>query len=234
MCHPEKLRDLHFICVAAKVGIEDSLCPRHLPIIAQTTIHFSQNPVTQLRILCLHLIKLHPNSGILARQGEKDRTYFIRKASHDYLRHSDQNASQLGDRKQKFFDSFGSWDRPPPHTHFVWGKKKNCMRANGNKQWNTQCWNCLLFYSSSMTFGFFLFFFIFIVLKVYSFPSLVPSSHWPINSENNERPRCSREVLSVWEVWRGWTCREHNQPDDKMSGHPTGFPNLLVWQIEGG
>lgn len=34
---------------------------------------------------------------------------------------------------------------------------------------------CLLFYSSSMTFG--LFYFISIVLKVYSFPSLVPSSH---------------------------------------------------------
>lgn len=91
----------------------------------------------------------------------------------------------------------------------------------------------LLFCSSSMTFGLF-FLFLLSWRCILFFLSLVPSSHWSINSENNERPRCSREVLSVWEVWRGWTCRGYNQPDDKMSGHPTGFPDLTAWQIEGG
>lgn len=43
----------------------------------------------------------------------------------------------------------------------------------------------------------------------------------------------ARCCVPVWEVWRGWTCGKHNQPDDKMSDHPTGFPDLLVWQIEG-
>lgn len=107
------------------MGIEDSLCPRQLPIIAQTTIHFSQKAVTQLRISCLHLIKLHSNSG--TRKGEKDRTYFIRKASHDYLRHSDQNASRLEDKKQKFLTVLGT-ETDFVKTHFMGGK--NCMRAN--------------------------------------------------------------------------------------------------------
>lgn len=158
------------------MGIEDSLCPRHLPIIAQTTIHFSQNAVTQLRISCLHLIKLHPNSGILARKGEKDRTYFIRKASHDYLRHSDQNTSQLGDRKQKFLTVLRT-ETDFVKTHFM-GKKKHCMRANGGQQWNTQSTETvkmLAFLQFQCDFWFV--FCISIVLKVYSFPSLVPSSH---------------------------------------------------------
>lgn len=43
----------------------------------------------------------------------------------------------------------------------------------------------------------------------------------------------ARCCVPVWEVWRGRTCGKHNQPDDKMSDHPTGFPDLLVWQIEG-
>lgn len=42
----------------------------------------------------------------------------------------------------------------------------------------------------------------------------------------------SQAVLCVFDVWRGWTCGKHNQPDDKMSNHPTGFLDLLVWEIE--
>lgn len=141
------------------MGIEDSLCPRHLPIIAHTTIHFSQNAVTQLRISCLHLIKLHPNSGILARKGEKDRTYFIRKASHDYLRHSEQNALQLGDRKQTFLTVLGT-EIEFVKTHFM-GEKNAWAFGNGQMEVNSgihrvlKLLKCLLFYSSCMTFGLF-------------------------------------------------------------------------------
>lgn len=208
------------------MGIEDRLCPRHLPIIAKTTIHFSENAVTQSRIFCLHLIKLHPNSGILARKGEKDRTYFIRKASHDYLRHSDQNASQLRDGKQKFLTVLGT-ESNFVKRHFMGGGQ---MKV---KPWNTQSTKTVAFLQLLCDFWFVFVFSMSIVLKGHSLPSLEPSSHWPINSGNGKRPRCSREVLSMWEGSRGSTCREHNQPDDEMSGHPTRFPDLLFWQIEG-
>lgn len=101
------------------------------------------------------------------------------------------------------------------------------------KPWNTQSTKTVAFLQLLCDFWFVFVFFMSIVLKGHSLPSLEPSSHWPINSENSKRPRCSCEVLSMWEGWRGSTCREHNQPDDEMSGHPTRFPDLLLWQIEG-
>lgn len=134
------------------MGIEDCLCPRHLPIIAQTTIHFSQNAVTQLRISCLHLIKLHPNSGILTRKGEKDRTYFIRKASQDYLRHSDHNALQHGDRKQKFLTVLET-EREFKTNFNAWEQ----MEVNKGIHRVLKLLKCLLFYNYSMPFGLFFF-----------------------------------------------------------------------------
>lgn len=70
---------LTIICVGVKVGIEDSLCPRHLPIIARSTITFPKSCHTISYLLppsdqiTVELTK----SGILGRKGEKEGAYFI-------------------------------------------------------------------------------------------------------------------------------------------------------------
>lgn len=66
--------------------------------------------------------------------------------------------------------------------------------------------------------------------------SLLSSSYWPINSGKKWRALMQSQAvvcMCVRGVEKGWTCRKHNQPDDKMSNHPTGFLDLLVWEIGG-
>ena len=74
--------------------------------------------------------------------------------------------------------------------------------------------------------------------------SLSSGSHWPINSGKKGPDAftsscvstCVSTCVCVCACGRfeeGWTCRKHNQPDDKMSNHPTGFRDLLVREIEG-
>lgn len=76
--------DQHIICVAVKVGIEDSLCPRHLPITAHSTITppTPEKAVTQSVIFCLHPIKLQLNSQIqesLEGKGGEGQSVFYLK-----------------------------------------------------------------------------------------------------------------------------------------------------------
>lgn len=67
-------------------------------------------------------------------------------------------------------------------------------------------------------------------------------SHWPTNSGQKwEGPDAVAGgwvwvSMCVWvfgELWRAWTCGKRNQPDDEMSNQPTGFLDLVIWEIEG-
>lgn len=56
---------------------------------------------------------------------------------------------------------------------------------------------------------------------------VIVQSHWPVKLGKRRWPRIHKPC--VWLCVKGvsackrWTCGKHNQPDDKMSTHPTGF-----------
>lgn len=51
------------------------------------------------------------------------------------------------------------------------------MRANGSQQWNAQRADTVMFVFLQFLYDFWFVFFVFVVLKVCSFSSLVPSFH---------------------------------------------------------
>lgn len=140
------------------MGIEDSLCPRHLPIITHTTIHFSQNAVTVAYLL-------PPSDQITSkfRNSCKERgegqNLFYQKGVSRLLASFRPQCFTGGDRKQTFLTVLGT-EIEFVKTHFMGGKNARAF-GNGQMEVNSgihrvlKLLKCLLFYSSCMTFGLF-------------------------------------------------------------------------------
>lgn len=56
-----------------------------------------------------------------------------------------------------------------------------------------------------------------------SLSSVIVQSHWPVKLGKRRWPRIHKPCVKGVSACKRWTCGKHNQPDDKMSTHPTGF-----------